>query len=720
MNRLAFYEVNEKLEEEDVGLDTPLYSIDFYDKEYLIALGNERILKTKKNTYYFPVYLITDIKDDPAVFKQIGVYEFESTEKSQKDRKKTFLDKDGDINPKIFQDIILYPFADRDFFEKSTFAVNKSDIIQLEDTYERANRKTGVNTLESPPNPDDPFELSIPVGKASASAMKSREVLKDGVFVNDPTIKVPATLVEENKEESLRLKKEFKNSKQNKWIENFMKNNNYDIIPTDDNGDCYFDTIRLAFLQIGYVTTIAKLRAIVANSADEDLYEFYSSQYIELSKGKQESEEEMKTLRRNSEELKKRLKSIAQNEKNENEIKVIKQNLVEIKDKYDKINEYLNQIFPSLFNDFKFMEFIKSLDELREYMKTSRYWADERAIFVLEKELNFKTIVFAEYNYNAGDLNWILEDPKKPTKFRKGAKFNKDVFVCTTGEPVEPKFYVMAEHSGNHYQLISYKQKYILTFPEIPYDVKIMIVIKCMQKSTSIYNRISAFRNFQAKLGITVGGMDDDSSDSDNENETSITGGKGNDVNYDPKVNLVFYNKSADNIAPGKGSYEKMPTDKYGEYMELFLKKNREWRKKLDDYWPTEFKLDGLRWYSVEHYYQASKFRKMHPEFYKSFSLDGNPDISQDVEMARIAGSKTGIYKDTKLRPVNIKVDSDFYGGRYREEREKAVYAKFTQNEDLKNILLLTKDAKLMKYVPKREMETDYILMKVRKMLRTE
>jgi predicted NAD-dependent protein-ADP-ribosyltransferase YbiA (DUF1768 family) len=180
----------------------------------------------------------------------------------------------------------------------------------------------------------------------------------------------------------------------------------------------------------------------------------------------------------------------------------------------------------------------------------------------------------------------------------------------------------------------------------------------------------------------------------------------------------VFYNKSADGLEPGKGPHEKMPTEKYTEYADLFLKKNREWRKKLDDYWPAEFKLDGLQWYSVEHYYQASKFRKAHPEFYKSFSLSGNPDIASDVEMARVAGSKSGQYKGTQLRPTNIKVDSDFYGSRYLEEREKALFAKFSQNEDLKKILLLTKDAKLVKYVPKKETEVDRILMKVRKLLR--
>jgi len=691
MNRVAFYKTNEDLEDEDVGYEAPLYSIDFYDKEYIISLGHERKLESKKNTYYFPVYLI----HNSTVFKQIGAYEFESDEKSQKERWRTFLDKDGDIDPKRLHDIILYPFADRDFFDNSTFSVSKSDISMMEEKYKKPLQKYDTN-LEA--DPEDPLELTIPVGKTSESVKKSSLLLKDGIFEEDTTIKIPATLVEESKDESLRIKKEYKLTKQNTWIENFMKNNNYDIVNTANNGDCYFDTIRIAFLQIGYVTTIEKLRAIVANSVDEELFDFYSSQYRELSAQKDTTEKEMNTLKKDTTNLKKRLSVLTQDKKEE--IEAIQKQIIENKKRYDVLLE-----FRDLLSNFNFMKDIQTLDQLREYMKTSAYWADERAIAILEKELNFKTIVFAEYNYKAGDLNWILEDKKNHKKDR--------VFVCTTGEPIEPKFYILAEHSGTHYRLISYKNKYILTFSEIPYDVKIMIIIKCMESSGSIYNRIMAFRNFQTKLGISVGSGEE----SDSEDEGSQTGG-GHEIHYDPKIQLVFYNKSADGLQPGKGAHEKMPTEKYGEFADLFLKKNREWRKMLDDYWPAEFKVDGLEWYSVEHYYQASKFRKAHPDFYKSFSLSGNPDIARDVDMARIAGSKTGAFKDTQLRPTNIKVDSDFYGARYREEREKALFAKFSQNDDLKKILLLTKDAKLVKYVPKKDMETDTILMKVRKELR--
>ena len=47
-----FYEENRHLEEEDNGYDSVIYYTTIYDKSLLIAIGKERKLLQKKNTYY--------------------------------------------------------------------------------------------------------------------------------------------------------------------------------------------------------------------------------------------------------------------------------------------------------------------------------------------------------------------------------------------------------------------------------------------------------------------------------------------------------------------------------------------------------------------------------------------------------------------------------------------------------------------------------------------
>jgi predicted NAD-dependent protein-ADP-ribosyltransferase YbiA (DUF1768 family) len=80
--------------------------------------------------------------------------------------------------------------------------------------------------------------------------------------------------------------------------------------------------------------------------------------------------------------------------------------------------------------------------------------------------------------------------------------------------------------------------------------------------------------------------------------------------------------------------------------------------------------------------------------------------------MAISAGSKSGKYLGTQLRPLNIDVDAKYEKNRYLE---KALTAKFTQHPDLKRMLLETKNAKLMEYQRGKEPELAEILMIVRK-----
>ena len=111
------------------------------------------------------------------------------------------------------------------------------------------------------------------------------------------------------------------------------------------------------------------------------------------------------------------------------------------------------------------------------------------------------------------------------------------------------------------------------------------------------------------------------------------------------------------------------------------------------------------------------------------FSLDNKEsEIAKSIDLALCAGSKTGrvigkakkqVKGKTLIRPKTVEIDADFYGERSKSERAKAVMAKFEKNEDLKNMLFYTKNAKLVRYVHGSPAEKDEILMNVRYKLMT-
>ena len=185
---------------------------------------------------------------------------------------------------------------------------------------------------------------------------------------------------------------------------------------------------------------------------------------------------------------------------------------------------------------------------------------------------------------------------------------------------------------------------------------------------------------------------------------------------YNNGTVFQFYSKSKDNVAPGSGAGELMGPEGVKEYENL--KKIKSWRKILSNFWPELFTIDGHKWLSVEHYYQGSKFKKNNPDFYLTFSLDSNSELSKNQVMAKGAGGKSGKSQGILIRPKHIKVDEDFFEGRGKEEMERAMYAKFSQNDDLKKILLDTKMAKLTHYSRGNPPVVFYDLMRVRKQLK--
>ena len=164
---------------------------------------------------------------------------------------------------------------------------------------------------------------------------------------------------------------------------------------------------------------------------------------------------------------------------------------------------------------------------------------------------------------------------------------------------------------------------------------------------------------------------------------------------------LMFYIGSSNKFFPGFGKGEKVKQSHVKVYFELA--KIEDWRQKLSNQWKSEFKLNGLQWLSVEHYYQASKFKNNNHAYYLQFSLNSGSDLSKDPIMAHGAGSKNGRVNGKPFRNKDIKIDDDFFTGRAEEEMFKAQLCKFKQNKDMRDVLLKTGRAKLIHYRIKKK-----------------
>lgn len=690
-----FYEENRHLEEEDMGYDTPIHKINLYDKSFLIAIGKERRLIQKKNTYYFPIYILNRNQ----VQTQIGAFEFESSKETPEERQKPFIDSSGDIDPNRLGDPVFYSFADYDYFQALVNSITPIGLKELEADYITmvADDKAKVNEEESYVEEERPFDLtSEDIKPPTESVAKTNKVLQNGIFTIDKTTKAVNQLSEETKEEAHKLREAYTETGKNNWLEKFMKNNQYAIVDTLTNGDCLFDTIRIAYTQIGYETSIKTLRALVAKDVTKERFAQYRELYDSTLGEIAETDKELRRLIAENKNLKERLTSIPTTDKvKRNE--VIKQ-ANEIKKQHSdlKKRQGLNRVF---LEEFSHLNGIDTVDQFREYIQTPSYWADDWAISVLERKLNMKFIIFSEKDYIEDDENNVL-------RCTLGTDTVKDRFT--------PDFYIMTMYSGDHYKLVTYSNKYIFSFREIPYDVKSMIIIKCMEQNSGVFSQIPEFIELKRRLGV-------DYEEGDEEESQQMKGGGFRKL--DTSTILTFYDKSNGFHKPGKASNEKIGSDKIHEYKQLAI--HKDWRKKLDDDWPSTFQVDNKKWKTVEHYYQGVKFKKHNPHFYNQFSLeDSSSEIAKDVALAKAAGSQKGVFKKGKkeipLRPADIRIDPDFYGSRQKEEREKALYSKFSQNEELKQILLFTKNAVLRKYIPKRKAETDYSLMTVRQRLELE
>ena len=672
---LVEYKTHYGIDNDDIDYDTSVYVYDMNGIVIEIALGKIKYTFSSKGILFCSIYLV--INDKPN--SRIGIFEIRESEMLNS------IDDDGLELEK--GNIILFAsgrYINR-MLEKQ---IPEEKIIQ------DAKVEKAMDDIQPELEKPDVMNLVIENEQLSTVASKIMDEGLDNPFTDVDKHDAPDMLPDENDLDMDEINADYKESSKSTWIETFTRNNHYSIHNNEVSGDCLFAVIRDAYRQIGKQTTVKKLRGVVAKELTQEMYIEYKELYTGFFTEYQSINAEMIALRKMNNELKRRIKDIA----DKGERDTILKEATELTTRYNKLKvDRLNT--KELLDEFLYMQDINSVEDLGEFIMTSKFWADNWAISKLEKILNMKLIILDESAYNNGDVDAIM----------KCGPIHNNV----DEKVFSPDYYIMTSYNGNHYELISYKDKNILKFREIPFNIKTMVINKCLECNSGLYYLIDEFRNYKTKLGLSPEQGAKKIDDNDIVDK---------DI-YDSNIVFMFHSKSSSVPKAGFGTGEVIPTENVVEYSSLNEKTKTsviyDWRKKLDDSWGSPFTVDGLRWNTVTHYVLASQYKKGFPDFYKEFSLDSESELSMSLELAKAATSKSGKLENKQIRPENVTVDADYYTigveSRKDQERYTALEAKFTQNLDLHRVLMETKRAKLVKFIRRNDPEPDTQLMQLRK-----
>jgi hypothetical protein len=661
------------VDKNDMNLEANLYEIEIKDTDIIIAVGNSKNTYEEKNILYFPIYLVK--KNNKVI--QIGLYEIRASDYL------TLLDDENNLDLEKINGPLIYSFATKEFLNKMRLIPEYEEDIQ--EVKEKSQIPIDIQNIEEKEEQEIKIDELIP---------KDYEIPEErsDIFVKILDYPIIPLLKEEKLKIAKDIREKYHESRDDLWIMKYMKNKNYSIRDNEGGGDCFFATIRDAFQSIGQQTNTNKIRKKLANEANEEIFLGYKEQYDMYNSALIRDKTKIKELEQEYLILKQKFSGIIDREQQ----RLLANQAKEVKKEHDRLVEE-RKITSQILSEYKFMKNIDNLEQFRKKIKHCDFWADTWAVSTMERLLNIKFIILSSESYNEGDLKNVLQCGQLNDKILE----QRGIF--------NPEFYIILDYTGNHYKLIGYKNKDIFKFSEIPYDLKSLINEKCLERNAGPFAIIPDFQKFKSKVSGNNSISYQKEPLYEDLSEAKLRG------LYNDDIILQFYYKSLDKPLPGKGSGEKIPNERLKDFARLAS--IPKWRKKLSNLWIQPFQLDNHNWASVEHYYQGSKFKKNAPQFYLSFSLDSGTELSKDPAMAKGAGGPNGKYKGQLLRPYEVSIDSDFYGPRSKKEMYDAQLAKFTQNEDLKNLLLATNDAKLVHYVRGKEPEIYDNLMLIREKL---
>ncbi len=637
LNKDIDYKESSAIDPDDVNHTGSTYNIVF-ENVGLDGGGNKRdpvtvIFGKKKYTHSHKgiVYFIVYLVTNQCVRCPIGVYETEEA------LLLGLLDEDGDLDPNKIKEPLLYRHVNNNFIE--SMYDSDSDVSS--------------SSSSSSSSSDEDIEEDEDIFTVKATNRVDGGKKDDTIKIDVNKVQIQQ-LPEESAQDAKTLREAYSPASNDIWLVQFMKNKKYKI-DTMDQHDSLFIAVKLALEQIGNRVSVQKMRNKLANEAVDEMYQEHRRAYLladdVLRKNTQFIDESKVTLK----DLKQRLKNARNNDERTvivNNANVVNSRITDRKNASKDISDFVKR-------HIGYMEEVKSFSDFQEYIRSStRYKPDKWDISTLERVLNVKLVIFHEDAFKEDAFDYILDCGR------------------TSDDLLAPTHYILLSENRSKYDLISYKGKKIFMYREIPYDIKRLILNKYMECNAGTFGKIQDFRNLISKQGLPLDVHPPEDEDND------------------PNIVLSVQSNSPSTAFPGQLSCETIPMANRVDFIDLSHVKD--WRRKLDSSWPhAPFKLDNHKWASVDHYYNASKFKKGYPDFYMQFSLDSDSALSKDPVLAKRVGSKD----KHELKPKHARIDPDFYNGRNITEKNLATEAKFASNPDMRNILLSTRNAKLVRIV---------------------
>ena len=655
LNDSILYTEETFIDKDDIDYESSIYNGTLYKKSIKFLLG--KLKTTFRDDYdilYVNIYLINN-RD----LIRIGVYEFNSDEYTSK------ISSNGDIKITDSNKSLLFSFVKNYITNPAIFNENQYEFNDL-DEFDKVNE---VDESE--------VELDDDINDEE----------DEKTFTEDEkTIIEPVDAIDKIEESEEKYTIQDTSIDPNVWINNYMLNNKYSIIKTSGDGDCFFSVLKMALEKTdkykakddltkpdAQIITVKRIREKLAENVTEQVFKTYKERLNIITQSINDS-----TLQGGK--LKKELKALQVRSNLSNNV-LDKTALVELsREKFEMYGGVKNQSTNSLklYDELGLdvLKDIKSVDDLKEVVKKSTYWADEWSIPALERIYNVKIVIFGKYlldslnvskkereaiNYKNSDHNIIVCGS---TNVELEELFKKYIEKKSDGKPFIPDCYIFASYNGSHYDLISYDKndpKYFFKFKELPQNIKDLIINNCLDKCAGPFSLIPDFRDEAKCQNIDPKDFDDtidklvDTKEPEptieNLKQCNYTGlEKLATTDYDTKNRIYIFNKT--NYSDYSSIVGSVKDEQLTLEMSIVneLDKYPHWRDKLSDYYPFEFSVDGTKYTNIQDYLDKKNIKRASKEYLNILckKFDPNSEIN-----------KTQYFADILMKTKNVTIFSD-------------------------------------------------------------